>query len=134
MTTISNNNVAHALYLNSKGKNGKELTDFSINATRFLFRRRLTAKIPDILKHLENMIHREEGTIVVKIITAHKLSHDTKNELSHSLKKRYNIENVILEEIMEPKLLRGYRIEVNDEVIDLSMKNKISQLQQHLIN
>ena len=39
---------------------------------------------------------------------------------------------VIFKEKIDEKLLGGFRIEVNDEVIDLTLKNKIFKLEEYL--
>ena len=49
------------------------------------------------------------------------------------LKERYKVKDVNITEIFDGKLLGGMRILVNDEIIDLSLQNKIKKLQEHLI-
>ena len=48
------------------------------------------------------------------------------------LKERYQQKEVILVEVLDEKLLGGFKMEVNDEVIDLTIKNKIGKLQEYL--
>ena len=70
---------------------------------------------------------------MAKVWSVEKLDHKTKLHLEHALKKRYSAEHVVLSENIDPKLLGGIKVEVNNEVIDLSIKNKIEKLQEHLI-
>lgn len=132
MTTISNNDIARAIYLVSKDRTHIELRDINNKIIKFLARRRLLSKSPDILKRLEKIINFENKKIAVKILSARKLKEEQKTELISFLEKRYRAKEVILEEILEEKLLGGIRIEVNDEIIDLTAKNKIKKLQEHL--
>ena len=68
-----------------------------------------------------------------KVGSVARLKTETKHHLMHSLKKRYDAKDVILNEALDEKLIAGIRIEVGDEVIDLTMRNKIKQLQEYLI-
>jgi len=133
MATLSNNDIAHAIYLVSKEKTHAELHEVNNKVVRFLARRRLLSKSPDILERLNKIINHEAGRIVVKVQSAKKLKEEMKNELITFLKKRYKVKEVVLTEILDEKLLGGIKIEINDEIIDLTVKNKIKKLQEHLI-
>jgi len=133
MATLSNNDIAHAIYLVSKEKTHAELREINNKVIKFLVRRRLLSKSPDILERLNKIINHEAGRIVVKIQSARKLKEEIKKELITFLKKRYKMKEVILKEELDEKLLGGIRVEINDEIIDLTVKNKIKKLQEYLI-
>ena len=128
MNTASNNNIARAIYLASKNNisSGK--------IVEFLARKRLFGKVPAILAQLGKIVNTENGTVLVKVKSAKKLEAEEKRELEQFLTKHYFAKEVILEESVDQKLLGGSRIEINDEVIDLTLANKILKLQAHLIN
>ena len=132
MSTISNNDIARAVYLLAKGKSHVEQVDISKKVTKFLFRRRLLSKAPQILSQLEKIINKEEDRIVAKVGSVEKLSHQMKTNIEQALKKRYSAKEVILVENLDQKLLGGLKIEVNDEVIDFSIKNRVGKLQEYL--
>jgi F-type H+-transporting ATPase subunit delta len=133
MATLSNNDIAHAIYLVSKEKTHAELHEINNKVIKFLARRRLLSKTKDILERLDKIINHENKKIVVKVLSAKKLKEESKQELIFFLKKRYAVKEVTLVETIDEKLLGGVRIEVNDEIIDLTVKNKIKKLQEHLI-
>ena len=132
MRTISTNDIARAIYESSKDKHGKELEAHLKKVTEFLAKRRLLAKKDEILRKVEGIANLSLGIVKGKVLTAVELSTHTKNELTHSLKKRYGAKEIKLEEKINEELLGGFRIEVGDEVIDLSLKNKVRQLKEHL--
>ncbi|MEK7081242.1 MAG: F0F1 ATP synthase subunit delta [Patescibacteria group bacterium] len=134
MTTISNNNIARAIHSATKGKNDAEQSLIFTKVIQFLFRRRLLSKAPDILLHLNKVINDEEGRITAKISSKSKLDEKIKKELAHALTKRYSVKEVVLSEVLDEKLLGGFKVEINDEVIDLTIKNKIGKLQEYLIS
>ena len=132
MTTISNNDIARAIYLVSKDKTNAELHDISNKVLKFLARRRLLSKSKEILERLDIMINHENGRIVVKVSSAKILKEKFKKELIFFLKKHYGAKEVVILEKIDEKLLGGVKIELNDEIIDLTVKNKIKKLQEHL--
>ncbi|MDP2789402.1 MAG: ATP synthase F1 subunit delta [bacterium] len=133
MANISHNDIAKAIYMSVKDKTGGQLATSLQDVVKFLARKRLLSKSPAILSSLEKIFNQEEKIIKAKVISVKKLHNETKTHLIHKLEKRYNAHKVFLEEFLDEKLLGGIRIEVEDEVIDLSMKNKINKLQEHLI-
>ena len=133
MATISNNDIARAIYLVSKDKKNEELPDFYKNVIQFLFKKRLLTKSDDLLRKLEKVMNREENKILVKVSSTKKITEKIKKEVTELLKKKYEAREVILEEVLDQKLLGGIKLEVNNEIIDLSLRNKINKLQEHLI-
>lgn len=133
MATISKNNIARAIYTASLNKTEAEQDIFLKNVVNFLFRHKLISQSKDILIALRKMVHKEQGFIEARIWSKNKITEKNKTELIQILKKRYGGKNFILEEKLDDKLLGGFKIEVNNELIDLTLKNKINKLQEHLI-
>jgi F-type H+-transporting ATPase subunit delta len=132
MTAISNNEIARAIFSLSKGKSHSEQLDISKKAVNFLFRKRMLSKSGEILSQLGKIVNQDEGRIIAKVSSVEPLKHQMKTNLEHALKKRYGAEHVVLTESIDPSLIGGLKVEVNNEVIDLSIKNKIKKLQEHL--
>lgn len=133
MATLSNNDIAQAIYMASKDKKREELPIFYKEITQFLFRKRLLPKAKNILEKLEKIINKEEEKIIVQITSKEKITENRKREIIELLKKKYKVKEVVLEEKLDEKLLGGLRLEMSDEVIDLSIRNKIDKLQENLI-
>ena len=132
MATISNNDIAQAIYLSSKDKTPLEQAAIFPRITQFLFRRRLLSQAPDILSCLDKIINDSKGVVVVKISSKDELPENTKREISHILRQKYSAQEINLVESLDEKLLGGFKLEINDEVIDLTIRNKISKLQEYL--
>ena len=133
MSTLSNNDIARAIYLVSKDKKDSELKNINKKIAEFLARKRLLSKTPDILERLDKIINNENGRIVVKVSSAIKLHEKSRKEMMPFLKKRYGGKEIVFKEKVDEKLLGGIRLEINEEIIDLTAKNKIKELQEHLI-
>lgn len=132
MAAISNNNIARAIYLAFREKSDAEQSMFLKNVVQFLARKKLLSRSADILERLNKIINDSEGKIAVKVSSPEKISDHLRKELQHSLSKRYGGKEIVLEENLDEKLLGGFRIEVNDEVIDFSIKSRMNKLQDHL--
>src|SRR3990167_5479273 len=104
MTTLSNNDIARAIYLVSKDKTHAELHNVIDKVVRFFVRKRLLSKTGDILERLNKIINNENKKIVVKLLSAKKLKEEIKKELIFFLRERYKAKEVILTEIIDEKL------------------------------
>lgn len=129
---MSNNQIACACCLILKDKTPVEQPFVFKKIVQFLARKHLLSKTSEILFQLEKIINSNEQRAVVKVFSPKKLSGEIKKDIAHSLKKRYSVKKIIFNEILDEKLLGGLRLEVNDEVIDLSVRNKINKLQEYL--
>ena len=132
MAVISNNNIARAIYATLQGKTEAEQASIYPKVVEFLNKKRLLSKAPDILERLNKIINTDLGRIEAKVYTARPLSVGMKKELSQAITSKYGGKEAIIREHLNEKMLGGWRIEINDEVIDLSLKNKIKKLQEHL--
>lgn len=131
MTVISNNDIAKAIYLSSKETQNK--AEFLSNVVNFLNKKRFLSRSPLILAQLEKIINKEDGRTVAKLTSASKLENKHKSEFELFLKNRYKAKEISFLETIDQKVLGGVKLEIGDEVIDLTLKNKINRLQEHLI-
>jgi F-type H+-transporting ATPase subunit delta len=133
MATTLNNDIARAIFLVSKGKGGGDEHLVNKRIVQFLAKKRLLSKAPDILLRLGKIINEEEGRVIAKVSSKNKISEVAKKDLAQALSKRYSGKEVSLIESIDERLLGGFKIEVNDEIIDMTLKNKIKKLQEYLI-
>lgn len=131
MRTISTKDIARAIYESSKEKRGKELEEHLQNIVKFLSKRRMLSRKTEILEKLEEELDRDLGAISVKVESASKITNHAREDLVKILKKRYSAKGVKLSEKVREDLISGIKIQVGDEVIDLSLKNKVKKLKEH---
>ena len=134
MSIISNNDIAHAIYLASKDKSKEEQSLIFKNVIKFLVKKKKIAKVPDILLRLGKIINNYENRIVGKIFSKEKITETQNKEINQILARRYSVKEVSMVPHLDEKLLGGLKIEVNDEALDLTIKNKLEKLQEHLIS
>jgi len=133
MATISINNIASAIYESSHGKEGVELDAVTKKAVDLISKKHLISKSKEILIQLEKIIDEKEGVIRAKISSRIKIDKKIVDEIEDFIKKRYKAKNTVLEFEIDEKLLGGIKIEIGDEIIDTTLKNKIKKLQNYLI-
>ena len=91
-------------------------------------------KINEIYQEFERLYNEENKVKIVEVRSAQVLSEQEKTRLLNSLKKCYAGYEIVLCNKVEPNVVGGYHILVNGLSIDLSIKRKIENLENHLIN
>lgn len=133
MTTVSIKNLATAIYESSKGKEGKELDALMVDSAKFIADKHLLGKSEQLLTALERIIDQEYGVTRAIATSKTKLNTKMQEEVEDFIKKRYKTKEVILELKEDPNTLGGIKIEIGDEVIDTTLRNRLNQLQNYLI-
>ena len=132
MAKISNQDVAAAIYKSLKDKVGSRYKDSLANVVNFLARKRLLSQAPEILRKLERIMDKEKGTLRVELSSARPLGTQVKHDLANMIERRYRAREIIFREEVDESLIGGFKVELNDEIIDLTIKNKIKKLEEHL--
>lgn len=131
MANISNQDIARVIFEGAKEHHHEE-DAYAKRVVKFLAQRKLISKSHDILLRLQKIIHEADGVLEAKVSSAFALNPEDKKKVIEFLKQRYKMREVILQESIDRSLLNGFKLEVGDEIIDLSMKEKISKLKEHL--
>lgn len=132
MTKVSDKDIARAIYEASKGKKGKELSEFCKKAVKFLYNKRMFHRSSAILEKLKKVQDEEESRLRAKLTSAKKLEGKTKEKLAELLKKRHKAKEVLWQDELDEKILGGAKLETEDEIIDFSIKNRINKLKEYL--
>jgi len=133
MATISIKNIASAIYESSLGKSGVELDAVTKKAVNLISKKHLLSKSKELLIQLEKIVDKSEEVVRAKISSRIKIDKKTTDEIEDFIKKRYKAKNTIMEFEVDEKLLGGIKIQIGDEIIDMTLKNKIKKLQNYLI-
>jgi len=133
MKTLSIKNVSSAIYKTTMDKNGSDLTIALENIVLFLKRNKLLSKSKDILYNLEKIIDKENSIIRATVTSRVPLSKEAHDELVENIKKRYKAKQVEIDQIEDKSIISGIKVEIEDEVIDLSVSHQLHQLQNYLI-
>ncbi len=133
MTKISPKNAAEAIYRATKGKLGNDLGLALKRSVQVLQNKRMIGKSGEVLSALQEIIDRKEGIVRMKATTAQRIENIERKKLENEVKEKYKAQSVISEFFEKPELLGGIRVEVGDEVLDATYKNKLRKLEKFLI-
>lgn len=133
MSKISINNLAAAIYESSEGKTGVELENTLRNTVKLLSEKHAIGKSKEILSKLQKIIDKNDGVVRARISSKTEIQKSVIEEIEHFIKKRYTAKNTILDFETDEKLLGGIKIEVGDEIIDMTLKNKLHKLKNYLV-
>ncbi len=133
MAKISINNISNAIYESLKDKKGNDLDLAILNTIQLLKEKHLLNKKEEILEKLEGIIDKEDGIVRAKVYTRDKLGNKEEKELEEYLKHKHKAKQVYLEKIENKEILGGIKIEIGNEITDLSLSKKLHQLQDYLI-
>jgi len=86
----------------------------------------------EISSIFENLKLSHEKVFIAEVETSHKLTTDQLSKLSSLLKHKYNSDIKVNQKINK-SLIAGLRVKINDEVLDLSVQNRLDQIKQQLI-
>jgi F0F1-type ATP synthase delta subunit len=133
MTKISSKNIAEAVYRATEGKSGQELTSTLKRSAQILKDKRMLGKSNEVLSALQNIFDKKTGTVRIKVTTAKSMESSNRSKLEGAIKEKYKAQIVIGEFFEKEELLGGMKIEVKDEVLDSTYKNKLQKLENFLI-
>lgn len=133
MATISIHNLARAIYESSHKKDGIELDAVTKRAVSLIFKKHLMSKSKEIITELQKISDKSDEVVRARISSKIKINKKASDEIEDFIKKRYKAKNTVLEFEIDQKLLGGIKIEVGDEIIDMTLKNKIKKLENYLI-
>lgn len=133
MKKISTKQIATAIYKATNLKQDNEISLILKNAVKMIANKNLISKSNEILDYLQDIYDQKEGIIRAKIFSAKNLDNVEKQKIEDNLKTKYKTEKIISEYFEKKELLGGIRIEVGNEVLDNTYKNRLYQLEKHLI-
>jgi F-type H+-transporting ATPase subunit delta len=110
---------------------GPSFSDVTLNFLRVVIDKRRQAHLPQIVTDYTKGYHERMGELVVTVFSAAEMSGGQRDRLSASLKKTYNMD-VILEEQVKPDLLGGLVIKVADQRIDGSLRTRLETIGSRL--
>lgn len=111
-----------------------KLKDLTLKFLLMVTEQKRESNIPSILNSFIETYNEEHGIATVQVSTATELSDSIKKELSKKIMESYNFKNIDLSEVVDEKLIGGMVIRIGDKQIDESVRRKLNEVHQELIN
>lgn len=125
--SLSSEQVADAFI----GVCGDELDEQGKNFVHLLAENKRLVLLPEISTLFDNLKANQEKSVDVEITTAFEISSDVSNKLAQALKDRLQRE-ILLAIKVDQSLIGGAIIRAGDNVIDSSVRGKLSKLAESM--
>jgi F-type H+-transporting ATPase subunit delta len=129
---ITVNQYAKTLYTATKEKSRKEIDRAVFNLIKILQKNRQLNLFSKISQKFSEIWNKENGIIEAEVTSCEKLRNDLSHQASRYIKEKYQAKEVVLHNIIDEKIQGGIIIQVGDEILDASVKQKINLLRNVL--
>lgn len=92
-----------------------------------IIKNRRLNRLDDIVKQYVHLYHRHAGILEVRAVTARPLNPDIMAMLKDRLEKTYG-KSAYIENIIDPSIIGGLRLEMDDRTIDRSIASRLSAI------
>ncbi len=125
---------AQALFLEARGKEGKELLNVIDRFFEVLKTDNNISQIGKIIFYFNELWNKENSLVEAEITCSRPLESNLKNDILSYLKKISKAENIKISEKENKKIIGGFVLKYGDKIIDASIKNKINSFKNSLLN
>ena len=113
---------------------GEKVNEKSLNLLFLLIDKQRFNLLSEIQNQLSNLVNKNKGIVIAKVSSTSKLDTNTLESLKQRLEKILGkSEKVTIESRIEPELIGGFVVRVNDLVYDGSIKGRLENLKRRLV-
>jgi F-type H+-transporting ATPase subunit delta len=110
-----------------------KLNKVTLTFLDLLFHNRREIFLPEITRNFFDEFRKEKGILPVELKTVVKVDDETKEKLINTLKTLIN-SDIELHEKIDPSLIGGFVLTINDKQYDSSVSAKLNKIKKELIN
>lgn len=110
----------------------KNFSETTVNVLKLLIDKNRQTSIKDIHEALVELIDEINNRLNVKLVTSTKLSAEALKKIKDSLESKFKKE-IILNEVIDEKILGGIVIRIGDLIIDGSVANDLRNMKEKLL-
>ncbi len=111
----------------------ERISTLTLNFILFLVDKARDFMIPDIISQYERLFYEMKNILPVEIFVAHELDEGLKEKFVKKLEETTG-KKVVPKFIVDPKIIGGFKIKIEDWVFDTTLKNKLELLYQNLVS
>lgn len=132
ITLMNNPNISKELKCQIIDKSFGNINKYVLNVIKILANDLSIVLIEDVLEVFKDMNNVFNNKLVAKVESVYKLSDDELSRLATTIKQSFNLDEVVIENVIDESLIGGLKISYNGKVIDASIKAKIQELQKKI--
>lgn len=111
-----------------------KISDLTKSFTHLLINKTREAVLPEVITSFIQQYKQYKNIQVVKLTTATPVSDNVKQAIIEQVKKTGNIENLELEEIVDPNIIGGFVLQTGDKLIDASIAYDLKNISRQFEN
>ena len=113
---------------------GKNISSLSNLFVKLLTSKKRESIIPEIAESYLERYNLVKGIHKVKITTATPISEEVVNSMINKLKREKNIQLVEVETAVDPKLIGGYKMQMEDYLIDNTIYRDLTDIKRQFLD
>ena len=129
---ISAKQYASVLYDLTAGKSSADVQHSVADFARYMRKERKLKLSGKIIESFEKIYNSENGIVEAEVVTAEKLNEPLEKKIKSYIQKKYHSKEVVLKNIVDPKIKGGMIVRVGDEVMDGSISGRLGELKKIL--
>lgn len=110
---------------------GKEISDLTMSLIGLMVKNGREAFLPSVARNFRDLTLKYKGITETSLVTAVPVSNKTKKTIEDFISGKFNTK-VILKENIDPELLGGFVLKVNDYFIDASLRSRLRKIRKEL--
>lgn len=130
---ITNKQYAQSLFEATRGKSAAELKNELENFVKILAVNGDVSRLETILTEFEKVWQVEKGEVQADVVSADRLEAETLSQIKDYVLSETGATEVNLKHHVDKDLLAGFILRFNDQIVDGSAQNMISNLKKELI-
>jgi F-type H+-transporting ATPase subunit delta len=92
------------------------------------------ANLPEIITSFVSQYKQQKNIRIVKLTTASPVSDALKASIIAQVKRTENIQNLELEEVVDPSIIGGFVLQTGDKLIDASISYDLKNISRQFDN
>jgi F-type H+-transporting ATPase subunit delta len=129
---ITARQYAQTLYDLTDGKSKAEIEKSVADFAGHIYKNRKLKLAGKIIEQFSKIYNSRKGIVEAEVVTAEKISAGAEKKVNDYIEKKYNAKEVVLKNIVDPKIKGGIVLKVGDEVVDGSVRGRLISLKQLL--
>ena len=104
----------------------------SSNFFASIVRNRRLNLFPEIYEEFSRIVKIQKNILEVEVITAVKSDKAHLDRVKLLIEKKYPGKTIAIKEVVKEKILGGFQVKIGSNIIDVSLKNQLSNLEKQL--
>ncbi|MBZ5202107.1 F0F1 ATP synthase subunit delta [Planomicrobium chinense] len=107
--------------------------EYVVNTLQLLAERRRLEEVADVVDQYISLTNEAKGIEDAKVYSVSPLTEEERASISSTFAKKIGKQSLRIENIIDPSLIGGLRLQIGNRIYDSSISSKLERLQRQLI-